>query len=92
MQFNCLEAGVWCVGHRREQHPRLKGYRVVAGVGSRAHSSLQEHTPPLHQSWNSHGRQETTLHREVFPNEMDPIHTASSLTLGLGTTLVRSLF
>lgn len=23
VQFNCLEAGVWCVGHRREQHPRL---------------------------------------------------------------------
>ena len=26
MQFNCLEAGVRSVGHRREQHPWLKGY------------------------------------------------------------------
>lgn len=92
MQFNCLEAGVCCVGHRGEQHPWLKGYDCG---GPQSTQPLQggrparpSSPPVLEQLW----RQETTLHREVFPNERGPIHTASSLTLGLGITLVRSLF
>lgn len=38
-QLNCLEAGVRCESHRREQHPCSRG--VSEGNGSRVHSSAQ---------------------------------------------------
>lgn len=90
-----LACGVWATGESSTPGSRVTRWWRGWGAEHTAHSREGgPHTPPLHQSSNSHGRQETTLHREVFPNEMDPIHTDSSLTLGLGlgTTLVRSLF